>query len=254
MGVVSGGAAAGVHRAQLDRLRAGALGPVMNTTHETFHGLLLRYRGRTRLIQRHLAARAPPTQHPRPVPHSDSLQLPSLRSWSASPASCRFLMSAPASARLRALSASALDLPFDAGSFDAVLLQHVAINIADRARLYHGIRRVLKPGGKFGTFDVLIDGEPHYPLPWAKTPATSFLLTAAATREAVELAGFRTLALARRYGGRQGLGHPIARVGPAAFAQSWRRDAARLRKLYHQSGTQSHEGRLGIVTAVFDPG
>ena len=163
-------------------------------------------------------------------------------------------MSAPASARLRALSASALDLPFDAGSFDAVLLQHVAINIADRARLYHGIRRVLKPGGKFGTFDVLIDGEPHYPLPWAKTPATSFLLTAAATREAVELAGFRTLALARRYGGRQGLGHPIARVGPAAFAQSWRRDAARLRKLYHQSGTQSHEGRLGIVTAVFDPG
>jgi len=254
MGVVSGGAAAGVHRAQLDRLRAGALGPVMNTTHETFHGLLLRYRGRTRLIQRHLAARAPPTQHPRPVPHSDSLQLPSLQSWSASPASCRFLMSAPASARLRALSASALDLPFDAGSFDAVLLQHVAINIADRARLYHGIRRVLKPGGKFGTFDVLIDSEPHYPLPRGENASDQ--LSANCRRDA------RGSRIGRIPHARSGKtirrparpGHPIARVGPAAFAQSWRRDAARLRKVYHQSGTQSHEGRLGIVTAVFDPG
>ena len=30
---------------------------------------------------------------------------------------------------------SALELPFDDGSFDVVLLQHVAMNIADRARL-----------------------------------------------------------------------------------------------------------------------
>jgi sarcosine/dimethylglycine N-methyltransferase len=37
------------------------------------------------------------------------------------------------------------------------------------------------------------NGEPHYPLPWARTPATSFLLTAAATRAAIERAGFRTL-------------------------------------------------------------
>jgi len=29
---------------------------------------------------------------------------------------------------------------------------------------------------------------------WARTPTTSFLLSAAATREAIERAGFRTLA------------------------------------------------------------
>jgi sarcosine/dimethylglycine N-methyltransferase len=61
-----------------------------------------------------------------------------------------------------------------------VLLQHVAMNIADRPRLYREIRRVLKAGGRFATFDVVsLAGEPNYPLPWARTPATSFLLTGA---------------------------------------------------------------------------
>jgi sarcosine/dimethylglycine N-methyltransferase len=92
-------------------------------------------------------------------------------------------------------TASALELPFDDGQFDVVLLQHVAMNISDRARLYREIRRVLKSGGRFATFDVVLtSGDPHYPVPWARTPATSFLLTAAATREAIEPAGFRTLA------------------------------------------------------------
>ena len=43
-------------------------------------------------------------------------------------------------------TASALELPFDDGCFDAVLLLHVAMNISDRARLYREIRRVLKTG------------------------------------------------------------------------------------------------------------
>lgn len=89
---------------------------------------------------------------------------------------------------------SALDLPFGDAEFDVVLLQHVAMNIADRARLYREIRRVLTSGGRFATYDIVSNGgSPYYPEPWARTPDTSFLLTAAATREAVEQAGFRTL-------------------------------------------------------------
>src|SRR5579862_4685898 len=85
------------------------------------------------------------------------------------------------------LTGDALNLPFHDGHFDVALLQHVAMNVSDRAALYREIRRVLKPGGKFATFDVVLNsGDPQYPLPWARTPATSFLLTAAATREAIE--------------------------------------------------------------------
>src|ERR1700738_2358623 len=91
-------------------------------------------------------------------------------------------------------TASALELPFDDGHFDVALLQHVAMNISDRARLYREIRRVLKSGGRFATFDVVSNGdEPLYPVPWARTPATSFLMTAAATRETIAPAGFRAL-------------------------------------------------------------
>ena len=53
-------------------------------------------------------------------------------------------------------TASALELPFDDGGFDVVLLQHVAMNISDRTRLYREIRRVLKSGGRFATFDVVL--------------------------------------------------------------------------------------------------
>jgi len=110
-----------------------------------------------------------------------SLRPPSLPSWPGSRPTCRFLMLARALAGRRAFcgslrlpgcgrrpqrairgcrahltertgqggqvsfqTASALELPFDDGRFNVVLLQHVAMNISDRARLYREIRRVLK--------------------------------------------------------------------------------------------------------------
>ncbi len=150
-------------------------------------------------------------------------------------------------------TASALELPFDDGGFNVVLLQHVAMNISDRARLYREIRRVLKSGGRFATFDVVLNsGEPHYPVPWARTPATSFLLTAAATREAIEPAGFRnrtwqddseaakTWAAQLRASGSPPSPNLGVVMGPD-FAQL----AANL-------GRNLLEGRLGILTAVFE--
>ena len=45
---------------------------------------------------------------------------------------------------------SALDLPFDAATFDAATLIHVGMNIKDKARLFGEVRRVLKSGAPFG--------------------------------------------------------------------------------------------------------
>jgi len=149
--------------------------------------------------------------------------------------------------------ANALELPFDGGRFDVALLQHVAMNIYDRARLYREIRRVLKLGGRFATFDVVLNsGEPHYPVPWARTPATSFLLTAAATREAIELAGFRTLAWQD--------GTEAAKAWIAQLRASGSPPAPNLgvvmgpdfAQLSANLGRNLMEGRLGILTAMFD--
>ena len=86
----------------------------------------------------------------------------------------------------------ALHLPFADAAFDAVFLQHVAMNIEDRAALYGAVRRMLAPGGRFGTYDVVLrDGDVIYPVPWARDIATSFLLSEGDTRAALEQAGFR---------------------------------------------------------------
>ena len=51
--------------------------------------------------------------------------------------------------------ASALDMPFEAASFDVVWTQHASMNIADKAALYGEIARVVRPGGRFAFFDIL---------------------------------------------------------------------------------------------------
>lgn len=148
---------------------------------------------------------------------------------------------------------SALELPFDDGRFDTVLLQHVAMNIADRAQLYREIRRVLKPGGTFATFDVVLNsGDPHYPVPWARTPETSFLLTAAATREAIEHAGFRPMVL---QDDTEAAKHWIAQLrasGPPPPPNLGVVMGPEFAQLSANLGRNLMEGRLGILMAVFE--
>ena len=92
--------------------------------------------------------------------------------------------------------ADALALPFEDSSFDHAWTQHVAMNIHDRARLYSEIFRVLKPGGLFATYDVIGgNGEPLiFPVPWAREPAISFLLTSDALRDVLMATGFEVVA------------------------------------------------------------
>ncbi len=150
-------------------------------------------------------------------------------------------------------TASALELPFEDGHFDAVLLQHVAMNIADRARLYRETRRVLKPGGKFATFDVVLaGGEPHYPVPWARTPATSFLLDAAATRAAVEAAGFSTRVWHDDTPAARAWIEQLRASGPPPAPNLGVVMGPDFAQLATNLGRNLLEGRLGVLTAVFE--
>jgi sarcosine/dimethylglycine N-methyltransferase len=157
------------------------------------------------------------------------------------------------SGRVSFQTGSALELPFPAGSFDIVLLQHVAMNIFDRLPLYREIRRVLASGGRFATFDVVsLRGEPLYPLPWARTPAASHLLTSDATREAILAAGFRTLAWRDDTDAAKAWFAQLRSSGPPPspnLGVVMGRDFA---QLAGNLGRSLMEGRLGIVTGVFE--
>jgi len=90
----------------------------------------------------------------------------------------------------------ALALPFSDASFDLVWSQNAAMNIADRARLYGEMRRVLKAGGRVAIQEIGAGpgGEPFYPTPWASDESMSFLFTPQATRATMERMGLRVVA------------------------------------------------------------
>jgi SAM-dependent methyltransferase len=95
-------------------------------------------------------------------------------------------------ARVSYCQASALALPFEAGTFDGAYMMHVGMNIADKPALFAEVRRVLKPGAMFAIYDVMRTGagELRFPLHWAATPETSFVVGAAEYRRALEAGGF----------------------------------------------------------------
>lgn len=86
----------------------------------------------------------------------------------------------------------ATEMPFDDHSFDVVWTEHVAMNIPDKSRLYSEMHRVLKPGGTLAIYDVLAGPTDPvlFPVPWARTPDTSFLVTPNELRQLLEKAGF----------------------------------------------------------------
>lgn len=92
----------------------------------------------------------------------------------------------------RFVQGSALALPFTGERFDRATLIHVGMNIADKARLFSEIQRVLRPGGKLAVYDIMqVDGS-HlpYPMPWAERVETSFVASPESYRQLLQGAGF----------------------------------------------------------------
>jgi ubiquinone/menaquinone biosynthesis C-methylase UbiE len=90
---------------------------------------------------------------------------------------------------------NALDMPFEDATFDLLWTQHMAMNIADKDALYSEMWRVLKPGGKLAIYDALggVYAPVHFPVPWAREPSASFLLSPQQLLNTLESIGFEVL-------------------------------------------------------------
>lgn len=135
-------------------------------------------------------------------------------------------------------------------SFDRVLLQHVAMNIADRSALYRSISRVLKPGGKVGIYDIVARArDPHFPLPWATSTEGSHLLTEAETRMllidhfAIESWRNDTDLVAQWFAAKHGQA-PSRGLSLTAMLGSG------YREMTQNLARSLREGRLGVIMAV----
>ena len=94
------------------------------------------------------------------------------------------------------LHESAMDMPFEDGSFEAAYMLHVGMNIEHKAALTVEINRVLKPGGYLGIFDVMRigDGDLDFPLPWSSLPETSVVGTPDEYKKSLASTGFKLIA------------------------------------------------------------
>lgn len=80
------------------------------------------------------------------------------------------------SSSVTVLSGSALALPVENASFDVVVMQHVAMQIAEKKQLFGELARVLAPGGRLALHEIFAgEGELRWPLAWASDPSMSAL-------------------------------------------------------------------------------
>jgi ubiquinone/menaquinone biosynthesis C-methylase UbiE len=99
--------------------------------------------------------------------------------------------------RVEIVHGSALALPLPDDSFDGAYSQAALMNVSNKQDVFREALRVLRPGGlmALSMAGAGAAGEPHYPLPWAATPAISFLATPDEIRGDLLAAGFEIVFL-----------------------------------------------------------
>jgi SAM-dependent methyltransferase len=144
---------------------------------------------------------------------------------------------------------SALDLPFEDGSFDVVWTQNSGMNIEDKERLYAELYRVLRPDGRLAIQEPMAGPvQPIiFPVMWARDASTSFLRSPAELRAVILAAGFRV----RRW--EEMTATPTAGVAPASSPTSQRLVMGDALDAISEAGQRNAaERRLVSVQAVFD--
>lgn len=145
----------------------------------------------------------------------------------------------------------ALALPFEDAAFDLVWTQNTGMNIADKARLYAGFHRVLRPNGLLATQEPMAGPvQPVlYPVMWARDARSSFLRPPAEMRALIEAAGFRARAWDDVTAETSGPVDPAA-IPPWTAQRLIMGD--RLDEIIRVGHQNRDEGRLVSVQAVFE--
>jgi ubiquinone/menaquinone biosynthesis C-methylase UbiE len=151
---------------------------------------------------------------------------------------------------------SALAMPFPDGAFDAVWLQHAALNIAEKGRLYREIHRVLRQGGRLAMQEMMAGqaGPIHFPVPWAGDASISFLRPSSEIRSLLAEIGFQELEWVDDreavLTGSQAPAPGEPQRGPRPFAALLL--GPQLPEMQRNAMRNLREERLAIVQAVFE--
>ncbi|MFI8412884.1 class I SAM-dependent methyltransferase [Paeniglutamicibacter gangotriensis] len=76
------------------------------------------------------------------------------------------------------------------GSFDTAVMLHVGMNLQNKAAVFAEVHRLLRPGGNFGIFDLMGTNALEYPMPWADSPAASYVEAASTYERYLRTCGF----------------------------------------------------------------
>jgi ubiquinone/menaquinone biosynthesis C-methylase UbiE len=146
---------------------------------------------------------------------------------------------------------NALELPFETGAFDLVWTQNSGMNIADKAGLYAGIHRMLRPGGLLATQEPMAGPVAPiiYPVMWARDAGASFLLPPAAMRSLLESTGFRVRAWEDVTAETAG---PLDPAAIPEYAAPRLIMGERLDAIIHAGHRNRQEGRLVSIQAVLE--
>src|SRR5215469_7473252 len=84
-------------------------------------------------------------------------------------------------------------MPFSPATLDGAYMIHVGMNIQDKVGVFAEVARVLKRGGRFAIFGLMLKGNGaiEFPMPWAVNAETSFVSTVEDYRQALKSTGFR---------------------------------------------------------------
>ena len=145
---------------------------------------------------------------------------------------------------------NALDLPFEDGCFDMVWTQNSGMNIADKAALYSGFHRVLRPGGTLALQEPMAGrlSPPHFPVMWADDESMSFLRPPEEMRALIIATGFDE----RHWEAiTETASSATAPAPPPHAVQRLIMGDERLAAIQQASKRNLAEGRLTMVHAVF---